>query len=119
MLYPWQYQKEIGHLGIQRHFHLSQVDTQVMFHSKEDQKEKLHLRSVLIVNLIAVLFSLMSNDFFSLPCKFDLVQVKWTGMVRFIIKLLICIPMQYTTFYLEHIIITCNLVICKYAIPVL
>jgi hypothetical protein len=33
---------------------------------KEDQKEKLHLRSVLIVNLIAVLFSLMNNDFFFL-----------------------------------------------------
>ena len=64
MLYPWQYQKEIGHLGIQRHSHLSQVDTQVMFHSKEDQKEQVHLRSVPIVNLIAVLFSLMSNDFF-------------------------------------------------------
>ena len=45
MLYPWQYQKEKGHLGIQRHSHLSQGDTQVMFHSKEDQKEKVHLRS--------------------------------------------------------------------------
>ena len=51
MLYPWQYQKEKGHLGIQRHSHLGQVDTQVMFHSKVDQKEKLHLRSVLIVKL--------------------------------------------------------------------
>jgi hypothetical protein len=40
MLYPWQYRKEKGHLGIQRHSHLSQVDTQVMFHSKRRPKRK-------------------------------------------------------------------------------